>query len=147
MRSASVLPLCSLVLLLTGCISTMGGAPLLPDQSTNQLTYYVVRHDRDGRDLASDIAAALGERGLETSSGPSSATPDGIDRLVIYVDKWIWDVRMVLYELRIEVRDPATGAILGWGESVQSSLAAMGKTFSDVIDRALAGLFGEPAPW
>ena len=25
--------------------------------------------------------------------------------------------------------------------------AAMGKTFSDVINRALAGLFGEPAPW
>lgn len=47
----------------------------------------------------------------------------------------------------IEVRGSATGAILGWGESVQSSLAAMGKTFSDVIDRALAGLFGDPAPW
>ena len=151
MRSTSLVPLCPLSLVvLTGCVTPinhMRGSPLPPDQNADEMTYYVVRHDRDGRDLASSIAAALRDRGLETSSGRSGATPEGTDRLVTYVDNWSWDVRMFLHTLRIEVRDAATEAILAWGESAQYTWAAMGKTFSDVINRALAGLFGEPAPW
>jgi len=49
---------------------------------------------------------------------------------------------LYLYDLRIEVRDAKDQSILGYGQSMQSSLKAMGQSHEDVIDTALDQLFG-----
>jgi hypothetical protein len=48
---------------------------------------------------------------------------------------------MYLYDLRIELRDARDQSILGYGQSMQSSLKAMGQTHEDVINRTLDQLF------
>ena len=111
---------------LSGCVNTVQGSPLLPSQVDRAVSWYVVRHAKDGRDLAADIATTLGRHGLTVSSGSAESQPDGVHRVVHYQDSWYWDMRMYLLKLRVEVRDAETGSILGWGESHQTSLAAMG---------------------
>ena len=61
--------------------------------------------------------------------------------IVMYEDRWMWDMRMYLRDLSITVWDVRTDAVVGRGRSRQSSLGALGKTHRDVIDRAVAAMF------
>lgn len=136
----TILPL---TLFLSGCINTVAGSPVVWADADRSAPWYVVRHAKDGRDLAATIAGTLREHGVAASSGYATDQPAAVHRTVHYTDKWYWDMRMYLMELRVEVRDPRTGAVLGWGESVQSSLAAMGKSHEDVVGRAIGELLGD----
>ena len=128
--------------LLTACVGNTSGQLTLARDVANQGTYYVQRQPADERDLASLIAKNMQGRAMRATAGPESAKPADVTYLVTYVDKWMWDMRMYLYDLRIEVRDAKDQSILGYGQSMQSSLKAMGQTHEDVIDTALDQLFG-----
>ena len=128
-------------LTLTGCVGNTSGQLTLPRDQAQSATYYVQRHDRDTRDLASTIAQQMQVRGLKAKAGSAASPPADAMYLVTYVDKWMWDMRMYLYDLRIDIRDARDGSIVGFGESMQSSLKAMGKTHADVVDQALDQLF------
>lgn len=104
--------------------------------------FCVERHDEDRRDLAALIADAMRERGLDASSGGPGDCVEAPYR-VTYIDNWGWDMRMYLQRLTIIVADGETGETVGYGESFQDSLNAMGKTFGEVIDRALSPLLEE----
>ena len=132
-----------LIVGLSGCVNTVQGSPLLSSQVDSSVPWYVVRHAKDGRDLAAEIATTLRKHGLTVSSGSVEGQPDDVHRVVHYQDNWYWDIRMYLLKLRVEVRDAESGSILGWGESHQSSLAAMGKSHQDVIDRAIQALLDD----
>lgn len=127
---------------LSACVNTVQGSRGLVDSDRSGL-WYVVRHAKDGRNLAGTIAATLHERGLAAASGYAEDQPDTATKTVHYTDNWRWDMRMYLMKLRVEARDPGTGRILAWGESHQSSLAATGKTHEDVVDRAVGALLGD----
>jgi hypothetical protein len=132
-----------LVLSLAAACSNTSGQPL--PATNGSAVFFVERHPKDERDLALLIADALREHGLNATSGSPSERPDQLDFLVTYEDRWQWDMRMYLIRLRINVRDPETQEILGYGESYQDSLSAMGDTFRDVIDRALGELLDQQA--
>ncbi len=127
-----------MLLTLAAACSSTSGQPLPPTKEG--AVFFVERHERDQRNLALPIADAMRERGLSVTSGSPSERPEQIEFLVTYEDRWSWDMRMYLTSLRISVRDPETQAILGYGESSQDSLSAMGDTFDDVIERALGEL-------
>lgn len=143
MRVVSAACVALLIFGLSGCVNTVQGSPLLSSQVDSSVPWYVVRHAKDGRDLAAEIATTLRKHGLTVSSGSMEKTPHDVHRLVHYQDNWHWDMRMYLLKLRVEVRDAETGSILGWGESHQSSLAAMGKSHQDVVDRAIRALLDD----
>ena len=82
------------------------------------------RHDKDSHDLASTIAQYMQKHGLQATAGVESARPADVAHVVTYVDKWMWDMRM-------------------YGESMQSSLKAMGQTHEDIVNNALDKMF----PW
>lgn len=124
-----------LVLTMAACSRT-SGLPVAPAAYSNQQVWFVERHPRDGRDLAALIAEALKARGVNATSGPGVQRPGSIDLLVTYEDRWQWDMRMYLLDLRIDVRDPKTLAIVAYGQSFQDSLAAMGKSHRDIVNRA-----------
>jgi hypothetical protein len=133
----------SLAYISVGCAHVSGRQ--LGEAERNALASYYVEHQpKDGRHLEKQIADSLHSRGLEVSSGPAEDRPERVDYIVSYVDRWRWDLRMYLYDLRIEVLDAATGHVVGSGQSIQPSLSAMGMTFRDVIDRAVAVLFEGP---
>lgn len=130
-----------LALLLVGCVGNTSGELTLPKEKVQAGTYFVQRQDNDGRDLASTIAKAMQARGLQATAGTVAQRPAEVDYVVTYVDKWWWDMRMYLSDLRIDLRDARDQSILGYGQSMQSSLKAMGQTHEDVINRALDQLF------
>lgn len=130
------------VVLLSACVANTSGQLALPKDVAKQGTYYVQRQPADERDLASLIAKNMQGRSMQATAGPESARPADVAYVVTYVDKWMWDMRMYLYDLRIEVRDAKDQSILGYGQSMQSSLKAMGQSHEDVIDTALDQLFG-----
>ncbi|HEY6999400.1 MAG TPA: hypothetical protein VH851_15795 [Candidatus Binatia bacterium] len=120
---------------LTGCITKIDGQPLVRD--AYQGMFYVERQPNDGRNLAQNIATQLRARKLSATNGEPGAAPESADYIVSYIDRWQWDMRMYLISLRIETRDKNTSRVVGYGDSYQTSLAAMGMSFDDVINRAL----------
>lgn len=130
-----------LALCLVGCVGTTTGQLTLPKEQVLAGSYFVQRHEKDDRDLASTIANSMKERGLNATAGTAAQRPPEATYVVTYVDKWMWDMRMYLYDLRIDLRDARDQSILGYGQSMQSSLKAMGQTHEDVINRALDQLF------
>ncbi len=122
------------VFLVSGCVTRLDGQFLDPELRTG--SYFVERQVNDDRNLNVSIAEELGKRGFSATAGEASDKPAGTDYVVNYIDRWYWDMRMYLIELRIEVRDK-NATLVGYGESRQTSLAAMGKTHVDIINRAL----------
>jgi hypothetical protein len=125
----------ALSLFLTGCISNVDGQPLVAEAYEG--TFYVERQSNDGRNLAQNIAAQLRARGLSATNGEAGDIPESAQYVVSYIDRWQWDMRMYLIDLRIEARDRNSSRMVGYGNSHQTSLAAMGKSHDDVINRAL----------
>lgn len=130
-----------LVLLLAGCVANTSGQLALPKEEVQAGSYFVERHDKDDRNLATTIATAMQARGLQATAGTAAQRPAEAKYIVTYVDKWMWDMRMYLYDLRIDLRDARDLSILGYGQSMQSSLKAMGQTHEDIVNRALDQLF------
>jgi hypothetical protein len=130
-----------LALSLGGCVGNASGQLSLPREQAEASTYFVQRHAKDTRDLASGIADSMRTRGLKATAGIESDRPADAAFVVTYVDRWIWDMRMYLADLRIEVRDAKDQSIVGFGQSSQSSLKAMGQTHADIVETALDQLF------
>jgi hypothetical protein len=126
---------------LAGCVGNATGQLSLPKEQVRASSYFVQRHDRDSRDLAATIAQAMRARGLNATSGTAPDKPADVAYVLTYTDKWMWDMRMYLHDLRIDLRDNRDQSIVGYGQSMQSSLKAMGQTHEDVVNRALDSLF------
>jgi len=87
------------------------------------------------------IAASLRREGLNVASDPKEPS----EFTVTYVDKWYWDLRMYLIDLRIDVRNTKTGALVATARSYQTSLAAMGKTREEIIDNVVEIVVNGPS--
>src|ERR1035437_9259853 len=96
-----VVPLLVLLALLTGCSS-------LDTHATAKLGDYnhlYVEHQlTDNHRIDELIIAELPAHGFDASSGPLTMLPDGVDAIVSYEDRWAWDFKSYLIELRIDVR-------------------------------------------
>ena len=123
----------------SGC-SSIVGEPIPTTVRAGRLC--VERQPKDTRDLATIVAESLRAAGFDAYAGDGGVCADAAPYRVTYIDNWHWDMRPYLSRITIEVSDGATGEILGFGESRQDSLAAMGKTYRDVIDRAVAKMIG-----
>jgi hypothetical protein len=126
----------------SGCIANTAGQMTLPAEVSAHGSYFVERSAEDTRDLAKTIAAHMQARGLNATAGAPGESRPGFDYVVTYTDRWFWDMRMYLADLRIEVRDAKDHSVVGFGQSSQSSLKAMGQSHEDVVDTALNQLFG-----
>lgn len=131
------------VALLNGCASGQTGGSALALNPSAGNVFFVERQPEDKRNLAVGIVKNLSDRGLTATWGELDAAPANVAYILRYTDRWSWDMRMFLADLRIEARDPQTGALLGYGQSVQNSMKAMGWTHDTVIDLAVAELLGQ----
>ena len=127
---------------LTGCVGSATGQTIPAGLASSENLFYVAHQPKDSRNLHNDIASALQSRGFTATAGPADAKPSNADYVVTYVDRWQWDMRIYLSDLRIEVRDALDNSLMGYGQSAQSSFKAMGKNHEDVITAALDQLLG-----
>jgi hypothetical protein len=115
-----------------GCETSLDGFPLPREARDRGATFTVQHQVKDKRQLDRVIARRLQQRGLELVSSTADA-----DYVVSYVDRWYWDMRNYLIDLRIDVRDAKTNVLVATGRSFQTSLGAMGETPETLIDRTL----------
>ncbi len=123
-----------LVPLLSGCLSqsSLDGMGM-PAERIPDAVYYVEDHGKDTRGVSAAIVEALRKRGLTVVT----EEPEAYDYHVTYVDRWYWDMRMYLIDVRIDIRDPTSNIMIATARSFQTSLAAMGRRHQDIVDRAV----------
>ena len=126
----------------TACpsLSSLDGFPMPRETRESGKSFRVVHQPKDERNLDQDIAAALRRRGLKVETDASAET----DYVVSYVDRWYWDMRVYLIDLRIDIRDAKTNQLVASARSYQSSLSAMGETHANVVDRTVIVLLDGP---
>jgi len=112
--------------------------PVAPELRAGGLRYFVANHGQDERRIDQLIARELASRGFQVSSGFADERPERIDVLVVYEDRWFWDMGTYLLYLRIDFRDPESNVLLAKGVSYQTSLAR--KPTSDVVRRVVDDL-------
>ncbi len=131
-RVLAILVACAMF---SGCVSKVDGQLLV--SNAYQGEFFVERQPNDSRNLNKNISEVLTARGIKASYGEPGDAPESAEYIVTYIDRWQWDMRMYLSSLRIEAREKSTSQIVGYGESGQSSLASMGKSFDDIVNRTL----------
>jgi hypothetical protein len=136
-RTAIVL----LALTALACSTALQADPIPPKLRDPSLQYFVENHGADKRRIDRMIAQELGSRGLAAKSGLASARPTEFDVLVVYEDRWQWDMSNYLLFLRIDLRDPSTNVLLATGSSYQTSGAR--KPEYKVVAQIIGEMFGD----
>lgn len=126
-----------------GCATTLETDPIPAGYRDESKVYFVENHGGDDRRMDRMIAARLEHWGVRASSGYQADRPEEFDVLVIYEDRWQWDMSTYLIDLRVELRDAKTNAPVATGHSYQTSLAR--KPPEEVVARVIDGMMTEAA--
>jgi hypothetical protein len=140
-RIAFLVPLLAVLALSSGCAVNRATASISPDTQLGKFkSFYVVKVPNDERSIDKLITDNLQKRGFRVTSGaqPPSA-PAGVDALVTYNDKWMWDMTMYMLELTINFRDPKTNFPMATGNSYHTSLTR--KSPPEMVDEVLTNIF------
>jgi hypothetical protein len=139
------LPLLVAVLaLLSGCVSVQKGSVMPGADLSTVKSVYVVRLASDGRNVNRMIADALVARGLSATTGDSLKAPDGVDAVITYQDKWMWDITMYMIQLDIQFRKPVSEIPIATGSSMRTSLAR--KSAEEMVKEVLDQIFAKGSP-
>lgn len=121
---------------LSGCAVNRATGSVDPSADLSSLkTMYVKKLPADNRGVEFLIAEKLRTRGVAATAG-DGAVPGGVDAVVTYVDRWMWDITMYMLELTVTIRDPKTDFPLATGNSFHTSLTRLSpkEMVSEVID-------------
>ncbi len=125
MRRFSILVLLAVSLAaLTGCYTQYINSRVLPNAVIGpDKSYYVVRHANDPRQIDLTVANEMRAMGLQrVSSGLEADMPAGTEVVVMYEDRWMWDMTNYLLMLKIQFRDASDNVLIARGQSVRTSL-------------------------
>ena len=134
------LSLLVLFLFVLGCAGS-SSTPLVASAREKTTTFYVQNHGDDQRGLDQIIVYALRARGVQATGGSEALTPKDVDFIVTYEDRWAWDMRTFLRMIQIDVRESKTGAIVATSQSYQDSLASMGSSYQEIVQKTANQLF------
>jgi len=134
----------SVLLLATGCASTLE-AKKMPGTDLSKLkTFYVQKLPADERGVEQLIAQRLTHMGFTATSGASDTPSSPVDATVTYQDKWMWDITMYMLQLDMQVRDPRSGMVLVSGQSIRTSLVR--KDPEGMVEEVLTEMFKGAKP-
>jgi hypothetical protein len=124
----------------SGCAVNRATATVDPSANLDKLRVVQVRklEGEDGT-VQKLIASNLRKRGYEVSE--DAKPPEKVDAVVTYVDKWMWDITMYLFELTVTVREPKSDFPLATGNSLHSSLTRLSPT--EMVDEVVGNIFKE----
>lgn len=125
--------------IISACSTAFKVDPVSAQLREPGLVYFVENHGQDKRRLDQIIVSELKNHGILASCGYNSDRPAKFDVLVVYEDRWQWDISNYLINMRIDLRSPTTNVLLGTGNSYQTSLAR--KPEEEVIKDIISGMF------
>jgi hypothetical protein len=132
-------------LLLLGCLVVLSGCASTnfsksPQADLSKLeTFFVQKLPADGRGIERLISDQLNTMGYESSYG--NEVPEGVDAVVTYQDKWMWDITMYMLQLNVQVRDGSTLSVLASGQSYRPSLQR--KSPEGMVEEVLTQLLNQ----
>lgn len=138
-RITSWLALFCLVLSLVGC-ANRATARVDPTADLKSMkTMHVVKIPDETAGISTLIADDLRHRGYTVTTGTDK--PSTVDAVVTYVDKWMWDMTMYLFELTVTIREPKTDFPLATGNSLHGSLTR--KSPPEMVEEVMGNIFKE----
>jgi hypothetical protein len=144
-RMALLVPIVAALALSSGCAVNRATANVSPDADIGKVrSFYVVKVPEDERSIDKLITDNLQKRGFAAQSGPQpQKAPSGVDAVVTYNDKWMWDITMYMLELTIQFRNPANNFPMATGNSFHTSLTR--KSPPEMVDEVLTNIFNAQA--
>ncbi|MCB1225079.1 MAG: hypothetical protein KDK99_04640 [Verrucomicrobiales bacterium] len=78
----------------------------------NVRAIYVEHNPEEDQGIDAMIASELRSRGYRSTNGPASSRPSGMDAVLRYNDKWMWDITMYLLQLDMALYRTGSGKIV-----------------------------------
>ncbi|MBL9207166.1 MAG: hypothetical protein JNN01_18905 [Opitutaceae bacterium] len=104
---------------------------------------FVERRLADNNNVRDRFVRALQAKGFEAEAGPLTMMPEkGIDAVLVYEDRWAWDFRTYLVEVRVELRHPLTQALMAQAYLQRAPFG--GKSTDDMVATVVDALFRVP---
>lgn len=113
-----------------------------PARVSNMRSFYVRQHALDDHQLAEAIATQLRQRGKQALHGTAQRPSRGVDAVITYQDKWMWDITMYMLSLDVQLREPGTDVVLATAKTVRTSLVR--KSQDEMVRETLQALFDPP---
>jgi hypothetical protein len=100
---------------------------------------FVLIHPGDSWKIGQMIGDRLRYEGFRVWE--SDMQPKEAEVVVLYEDRWMWDLSMYMVSLKIEMREARTNELLASTQSYRTSLLRMSPELmvDEVLDRVLAG--------
>lgn len=120
----------------TGCAVNRATGNVDPSTNMSSLkTMYLKKQADDNTNTNVFIAEKLRSKGVTVTIG-DNAPSSGVDGVVTYVEKWMWDITMYMIELTVTVRDPKTDFAMASGNSYHTSLTRLSpkEMSNEVVD-------------
>jgi hypothetical protein len=120
----------------TGCAVNRATGTVDPSTNMSSLkTMYLKKQADDNTNTNVFIAEKLRSKGVTVTIG-DNAPSSGVDGVVTYVEKWMWDITMYMIELTVTVRDPKTDFAMASGNSYHTSLTRLSpkEMSNEVVD-------------
>ena len=95
----------------------------------------------DQRGINLLIRDQLEKMGYSAQTGLAPDVPEGVDAVVTYEDKWMWDMTMYMLELTITLRDPKTKFPMATGNSYHTSLTRLSP--EEMVEEVLGSIFAQ----
>lgn len=126
--------------LTTGCAVNRATGSVDPSVNLSSLKTMYVKKIADDDNTYTLIADKLRSKGVTVTTG-TEAAPTGVDAVVTYIDKWMWDITMYMLELTITIRDPKSDFPMATGNSFHTSLTRLSPTemVNEVVDNIYKG--------
>jgi hypothetical protein len=122
-----------------GACATLESAKA-PDANVKDLkSFYVTRVPEDERGIEKMIAARLSTMGYLAASGDAPQSPNPVDAVVTYQDRWMWDITMYMIKLDVQVHDGNSGAVIARAQAVRPSLQR--KSPEGMVQEVLGEIF------
>lgn len=125
----------------TGCLNKTS-ATLMPGSDLTKIkSFYIVQRedDNDKGSTHSLIKENLEKRGYSVvGTGLQNKLPYNSDAVIVYDDKWMWDITMYMLALTINIKDPSNGAPIATASSVHGSLTR--KAPNEMVDEVLENI-------
>ena len=129
--------------ILAGCSSYH--AAVMPGRDLHACRVFFVQSNlNDDRGVASAIARSLRARGFEVTQGPLTMLPTNAEVIVMYDDRWTWDMKDHMTALRIGVWDADRRTQIGYANF--EGAAALNATAADIVERLMVELLGPASP-
>jgi hypothetical protein len=132
-----------ILLLMTACAHNRATAIVSPGVDMSKIkSFHIIEEsgDKGTNNIYKLIESNLTKREYSVTTGPDmQQSSNKSDVIIIYDDKWVWDMRMYLLNLTITFKESTNNLTMASGNSHHTSLTR--KSPEEMVDEVLTNIF------